>query len=166
MQTPTSQAFSYLRKTLLQNLPRLYGALVLLADSWLEPGKVDLEGCDASAEALHARAWGMYCDFRPETGGEWGKKETVHLGKVLELRRPKQEEEAQPKEERKEPKLDLEETLLDDWMADEDELAQELKEDTSANAAVADQPAEQVKHERNAERGSAEEQDVKRVKIE
>lgn len=38
-------------------------------------------------DVLHAHAYDLYCQFRPSTGGEWGKKAKLELGKVLALRR-------------------------------------------------------------------------------
>lgn len=56
--------------------------------------KSDPEGEDTQApssdspgsEYLHARAYSLYTQFRPDTGGEWGKRARFDLDKVLALR--------------------------------------------------------------------------------
>lgn len=70
------------------------GALELLADSWLaptpaqlQPGETHEEQAQRLLDELHAKAFRLYADFRPETHGEWGKKEKFELDTVLGLRR-------------------------------------------------------------------------------
>ena len=76
---PPTRAFDYLRRSMFQMLPQVMGALTLLANSY-----VDASG---NAEALHAAAYELYTEFRPETHGEWGKRGTLYLDVILGLRR-------------------------------------------------------------------------------
>ncbi|KAL9937710.1 hypothetical protein V8E36_003255 [Tilletia maclaganii] len=76
------KAFDYIFRSFYQTLPYVFGALVLLADSYLDP-----TGSDSDADELHAVAWDLYCDFRPETGGEWGKRARLSCETVLGLRK-------------------------------------------------------------------------------
>ncbi|KAE8222541.1 hypothetical protein CF319_g4279 [Tilletia indica] len=76
------KAFDYIFRSFYQTLQYVYGALVLLADSYLDP-----TGQDTDADELHATAWDLYCDFRPETGGEWGKRARVSCDVILGLRK-------------------------------------------------------------------------------
>lgn len=41
---------------------------------------------DRGPEALHAQAYNLYTLFRPDTGGEWGKRARFELNRVLDLR--------------------------------------------------------------------------------
>ncbi|KDN40870.1 hypothetical protein K437DRAFT_258488 [Tilletiaria anomala UBC 951] len=109
------KAWNYLRNSMYQTLPIVMGALNLLADSYLEvkpgdpakpqseieeeaetiapPGPADESSADAdagphlNADKLHVLAYSLYTEFRPETGGQWGKKATLHVDKILELRK-------------------------------------------------------------------------------
>ncbi|CAD6921311.1 unnamed protein product [Tilletia controversa] len=76
------KAFDYIFRSFYQTLPYIHGALLLLADSYLDP-----TGQDTDADELHAVAWDLYCDFRPDTGGEWGKRARVSCDVVLGLRK-------------------------------------------------------------------------------
>ncbi|KAK0529165.1 hypothetical protein OC835_004419 [Tilletia horrida] len=76
------KAFDYIFRSFYQTLPYVFGSLVLLADSFLDP-----TGQDADADELHAAAWDLYCEFRPETGGEWGKRARLSCDTVLSLRK-------------------------------------------------------------------------------
>lgn len=79
------RAYDYLRRSMYQMLPYVMGALLLLATSYVGP--------DGNADELHKAAYGLYLDFRPETHGEWGKRATLMLDKVLELRARKEDKE-------------------------------------------------------------------------
>lgn len=41
---------------------------------------------------LNDIAYSLYCDFRPETGGQWGKKSRLEMNKILSLRRGRESE--------------------------------------------------------------------------
>ncbi len=95
-----SKAWNYLRSSMFQTLPLLMGALYLLAESFIDPPPPPDDGASGAAQAasastsaastaerLHAHAYALYTDFRPETGGAWGKKAKVHLDTILDLRR-------------------------------------------------------------------------------
>ncbi|CEH12574.1 hypothetical protein CBOM_00549 [Ceraceosorus bombacis] len=91
-----SKAFNYLRAAMRQLLPHVIGALTLLADSYMvpPPGATEAHGVDE----LHKRAFELYVDFRPETGGEWGKKGTLFLSAILRLKKGSQESKGKPDE--------------------------------------------------------------------
>lgn len=86
---PPSKAFEYLRKSMFQTLPQVMGAMMLLASSYVDKEwRTSAEDeAEHSAEALHKAAYGLYTEFRPETGGEWGKRGTLYLDHILKLRR-------------------------------------------------------------------------------
>ncbi|KAK0565512.1 hypothetical protein OC861_003735 [Tilletia horrida] len=74
------KAFDYIFRSFYQTLPYVFGTLVLLADSYIDPS-------DTDADELHAVAWDLYCEFRPETGGEWGKRAKFSCDTALGLRK-------------------------------------------------------------------------------
>ncbi|CAO1615873.1 unnamed protein product [Sympodiomycopsis kandeliae] len=94
------RAFNYLRKSMFQTLPLIMGALTLLADSYVNgPARRDEASSSvkaedqepqvkyaSGAEHLHNHAYELYTSFRPETGGQWGKRARFELDKVLALR--------------------------------------------------------------------------------
>lgn len=84
-----AQAFEYLRKSMFQTLPQVMGAMMLLASSYVDSTwRTDAESAAShSADGLHKAAYRLYTEFRPETGGEWGKRASLHLDTVLALRR-------------------------------------------------------------------------------
>lgn len=109
------------------------GALELLADSWLAPQPLQ---ADEAAEQqsqrlldeLHAKAFRLYAEFRPDTGGEWGKKEMFEVDKVLSLRREVEPEEEEVKEEQgevEEPQQEVEEVKEEPIVIKDEEDAQE-----------------------------------------
>lgn len=122
------RAFNYVKKSMLQTLPLVMGALTLLADSYVNPvsateqsGSQDVteatkvesedvgvgqpvapafktendlgspqaktEDDESDSEELHKQAFHLYTLFRPETGGQWGKRARFELDKVLALRK-------------------------------------------------------------------------------
>lgn len=91
-----------MRNAMFQTLPMVMGALYLLADSFMEsddPFKKEEEGeanalvnADDSSgstagDTLHRNAYLLYSEFRPETGGQWGKKATLYIDQILKLRK-------------------------------------------------------------------------------
>lgn len=78
-----STAFSYLQRSLRQQLGAVIGALRLLAESF-EP------------KELNEKGYGLYCEFRPESEGGvkgWGQKADMRLETILGLRKGVGEEE-------------------------------------------------------------------------
>lgn len=86
------RAWEYLQRSFMSNLPFVVGAMTLLADAIVEDGPGDPD-----PERLNRVAWRMYVDFRPDTGGEWGKRATLSISKILSLR-PHAEDETEKKE--------------------------------------------------------------------
>ncbi|KAJ7179060.1 hypothetical protein C8R46DRAFT_941519 [Mycena filopes] len=68
-----STAFSYISRALRQTTPHIVGALRLLAESF-------------SPDEINAKAWGLYCEFRPEVNG-WGERAEVKCETILGLRK-------------------------------------------------------------------------------
>ena len=82
------RAFTYLRKSMLQMLPEVMGAMMLLASSYMDHTWATKDTqADHSADTLEKEAYRLYTEFRPETHGEWGKRATLYLDKILDLRR-------------------------------------------------------------------------------
>lgn len=75
---PPTRAFDYLRRAMFQMLPHVMGALTLLAQAYMGP--------ENDTEALQRHAYGLYVDFRPDTQGAWGKRATLSLDTILDLR--------------------------------------------------------------------------------
>ena len=71
-----------------QMLPYVIGALYLLADAVIQAPPADGNGgsSEPDPDRLNRQAWRLYCEFRPETDGQWGKKATLSLDKILSLR--------------------------------------------------------------------------------
>lgn len=78
---PPDKAYDYLRSSMMMNLPFVMGAMHLLADAIVEDGPGDPD-----PQRLDRAAWHLYCEFRPDTGGEWGKKASLSVNKILLLR--------------------------------------------------------------------------------
>lgn len=68
------RAFSYINKSFAQQTGATMGALRCLAESF-------------PPQELNKKAFALYAQFRPDTGGQWGAKGVVHLRSVLDLRR-------------------------------------------------------------------------------
>lgn len=103
------------------------------------------------SEILHQKAYSLYCNFRPETGGQWGKKSRFEIDRLLSLRRGR-ENEAREWEERhrnggevKEEEIDLE--------------AQEMERE--AERIVREEESKEREREREAN-----EREIQRVKRE
>lgn len=75
---PPTRAFDYLRRSMFQMLPHVMGALTLLANAYMGPTN--------DTEALQRHAYALYMDFRPDTQGAWGKRATLSLDTILDLR--------------------------------------------------------------------------------
>lgn len=124
------KAFNYLRRSMAQTLPSVFGALTLLADSFMEPTAVAVEVKAESetpvahgAEYLNSRGYELYAEFRPSTSGEWGKKGRLWYDKILALRRDHEHD----LEEwtRKEQKLEADGPAEEEWSEDVERLVQE-----------------------------------------
>ncbi|KAJ7781158.1 hypothetical protein B0H16DRAFT_1404408 [Mycena metata] len=68
-----STAFSYISRALRQTCPHIVGALRLLVESF-------------SPQEINAKAWALYCEFRPEVNG-WGDRAEVKCETILGLRK-------------------------------------------------------------------------------
>ena len=105
-----------------QTLASVFGALTLLADSYMEPPP---EGDSSAhgAECLNAQGYSLYAEFRPSTSGEWGKKGRLWYDKILALRRGHEHDlqEWKVKEER----LTEDGPPEEEWSEDVERLVQE-----------------------------------------
>ncbi|KAJ7180175.1 hypothetical protein C8R43DRAFT_972017 [Mycena crocata] len=68
-----STAFSYISRAFRQTTPHILGALRLLVESY-------------TPQEINGKAWGLYCDFRPEVNG-WGERAEVKCETILDLRK-------------------------------------------------------------------------------
>lgn len=82
------KAFNYMRKSMHQMLPEVMGAMMLLASSYVDNTWATKDtAAHRTADTLEKEAYRLYTEFRPETHGEWGKRATLYLDRILELRR-------------------------------------------------------------------------------
>lgn len=142
---PPEKAFNYMRRSMAQTLPSVFGALTLLADSFMqppppltpaevksetestdEPNKPDArqsEPQDFGSEYLNSRGYDLYAEFRPSTSGEWGKKGRLWYDKILALRRGFEPDLEAWKQ--KEANLDDDAPPDQDWSEDVEQLVQQ-----------------------------------------
>ncbi|KAJ7283566.1 hypothetical protein C8J57DRAFT_1432640 [Mycena rebaudengoi] len=66
-------AFSYISRAFRQTTPHVIGALRLLVQSF-------------TPQEINAKAWSLYCDFRPEVKG-WGERAELRCETILDLRK-------------------------------------------------------------------------------
>lgn len=139
-----------------QTLPLVMGALTLLADSFMKPSigaegqlksspqvlegvKPDPEDAESQSsfsyphgpDHLHAKAYALYSQFRPETGGEWGKRARFELDKILALRQGHENEwiEWMDKEERGDEDADAEHPVKSESGSNTVEEEEEMRRD-------------------------------------
>ncbi|GAC93557.1 hypothetical protein PHSY_001122 [Pseudozyma hubeiensis SY62] len=122
------KAFNYMRRSMAQTLSSVVGALILLADSFMEPIETkeedgDGEAVQYGAEFLNSRGYDLYAEFRPSTSGEWGKKGRLWYDKVLALRRGCESDWIEWKQ--KEARLEQDGPIEEDWSEDVERLVQE-----------------------------------------
>ncbi|KAN0061810.1 hypothetical protein ACQY0O_005803 [Thecaphora frezii] len=109
------KAFNYMRRSMAQTLSSVFGALTLLADSYMQPTTMPKSGdnddarassadnakletssagtpLDYGADYLNSCGYDLYAEFRPSTSGEWGKKGRLWYEKILALRRGHEDE--------------------------------------------------------------------------
>ncbi|KAJ1029107.1 hypothetical protein NDA18_002735 [Ustilago nuda] len=148
---PPDKAFNYMRRSMAQTLSSVFGALTLLADSFMEPlppsGRVKAENGEEEkpkpeealpehgAEYLNSRGYELYAEFRPSTSGEWGKKARLWYDKILALRRGHEDEMEAWKQ--KEAKLEEDGPPEEDWSEDVERLVQEELEKEKEREAEA-----------------------------
>lgn len=107
------------------------------------------------SDALHAEAFRLYCQLRPETGGEWGKRARFDLDKVLALRRGREADwEEYQRKHTTESKAETQSVVQDEReQADEErQLEEEIQrmediEREAAGAANGGTPSKRVKTE-------------------
>ncbi|SNX84371.1 uncharacterized protein MEPE_03080 [Melanopsichium pennsylvanicum] len=136
------KAFDYMRKSMAQTLSSVFGALTLLADSYMEPAPNQMQSGDQTGfenevnkqsepthdleyggEYLNSRGYDLYAEFRPCTSGEWGKKGRLWYDKILALRRGHESDMIAWK--RKEFKLESDGPAQEDWTEHVERLIQE-----------------------------------------
>lgn len=160
------KAFNYMRRSMAQTLSSVFGALTLLADSFMQPltpsppwikseageeTKSEIRGegmSEYGAEYLNSRGYELYAEFRPSTSGEWGKKGRLWYDKILALRRGHEAEMEVWKQ--KEAKLQEDGPPEEDWSEDVERLVQqELEREKQQREAqvVKDESISEVKAE-------------------
>ncbi|SPO25398.1 uncharacterized protein UTRI_03186_B [Ustilago trichophora] len=142
------KAFHYMRRSMAQTLPSVFGALTLLADSFMEPRSAHLQSTadvqiksettdeqaakpeaqtqetpEYGGEYLNSRGYDLYAEFRPSTSGEWGKKGRLWYDKILALRRGYESDMSAWKD--REARLEKDGPPEEDWSEDVERLVQE-----------------------------------------